>query len=388
MKFDCELIQDLLPLYEEGLCSPASRQAVEEHLKQCQRCRRLTAPLPIEEPKELPQADRAVKKSIKKVRRRWLTSLLAAVLVFPLLLLSVNQYRGSGLSFTNLDDIYTAWRFLHALEEQGWETAARMHDFSGDYESILDALGMDVSSWGTTFTLCDLAGCDYAAHTHLERSGAVPGTLEELYGYLYNLQGTAMVPAEMWEELMALDPEAFSRIGGEYLLNGERYGKISTSWGDFVVSQGRGYDTAYDYAVYFDLIPENIYREALPQLEAEALQIYTNTHADVGWVAELTEAEFTEEMIRRYTADLTALADSVTFECTGYRSVDSYGCIEGGSCVFFDITVTQGTRVLEGEIQIHTKDGKIDVAGISHQPGVQWLDAIDRALYPSAHLGY
>ena len=70
------------------------------------------------------------------------------------------------------------------------------------------------------------------------------------------------------------------------------------------------------------------------------------------------------------------------------RSVDSYGCIEGGSCVFFDITVTQGTRVLEGEIQIHTKDGKIDVAGISHQPGVQWLDAIDRALYPSAHSGY
>ena len=126
MKFDCELIQDLLPLYEEGLCSPASRQAVEEHLKQCQRCRRLTAPLPIEEPKELPQADRAVKQSIKKLRRRWLTTLLAAVLVFPLLLLSVNQYRGSGLSFTNLDDIYTAWRFLHALEEQGWETAARM----------------------------------------------------------------------------------------------------------------------------------------------------------------------------------------------------------------------------------------------------------------------
>ena len=388
MKFDCELIQDLLPLYEEELCSPASRLAVEEHLKECRHCRRLTAPLPIEEPKELPQADRAVKKSMKKVRRRWLTSLLAAVLVFPLLLLSVNQYRGSGLSFTNLDDIYTAWRFLHALEEQDWETAARMHDFSGDYESILDALGMDMSSWSTTFTLCDLAGYDYAAQTHLERSGTVPGTLEELYGYLYNLQGTAMVPAQLWEELMALDPDAFSQNSWQYWLNGELYGRITTEWGDFVVSQGRGYDTAYDYAIYFDLIPENIYREALPQLEAEARQLYTSAHADLDWVVELTETEFTEEMVRRYTADLTDLAQSVTFECTGYRSVSSYGAIQGGSCVFFDVTVTQGTRVLACEFQINARNGKIDVAGISHEPGIQWLDAIDRALYPSAHPGY
>ena len=388
MKFDCELIQDLLPLYEEELCSPASRQAVEDHLKECRHCRRLTAPLPIEEPKELPQADRAVKKSMKKVRRRWLTSLLAAVLVFPLLLLSVNQYRGSGLSFTNLDDIYTAWRFLHALEEQDWETAARMHDFSGDYESILDALGMDMSSWSTTFTLCDLAGYDYAAQTHLERSGTVPGTLEELYGYLYNLQGTAMVPAQLWEELMALDPDAFSQNSWQYWLNGELYGRITTEWGDFVVSQGRGYETAYDYAIYFDLIPENIYREALPQLEAEARQLYTSAHADLDWVAELTETEFTEEMVRRYTADLTDLAQSVTFECTGYRSVSCYGAIQGGSCVFFDVTVTQGTRVLACAFQINARNGKIDVAGISHEPGIQWLDAIDRALYPSAHPGY
>ena len=30
MKYDCELIQDLLSLYEEDLCSAASRKAVEE----------------------------------------------------------------------------------------------------------------------------------------------------------------------------------------------------------------------------------------------------------------------------------------------------------------------------------------------------------------------
>ena len=74
MKWNCDLIQDLLPLYEEGLCSPSSRQAVEEHLGECDACRRLAAPLPIEAPPETPAADRAVKRSIKKVRRRWLLS--------------------------------------------------------------------------------------------------------------------------------------------------------------------------------------------------------------------------------------------------------------------------------------------------------------------------
>ena len=115
MKWNCDLIQDLLPLYEEGLCSPSSRQAVEEHLGECDACRRLAAPLPIEAPPETPAADRAVKRSIKKVRRRWLLSLIASLLAVPLLLMSVNQFRGRGLCFTNFDDILTARAFLSAL---------------------------------------------------------------------------------------------------------------------------------------------------------------------------------------------------------------------------------------------------------------------------------
>ena len=128
MKWNCDLIQDLLPLYEEDLCSPGSRQAVEEHLCECKTCRRLTAPLPIAEQVDTAAADRAVKKSMRKVKRRWLASLAAAVLAVPLLLLSINQHRGSGLCFTNLDDIYTAWQFVHALETQNWEKAAQMPD--------------------------------------------------------------------------------------------------------------------------------------------------------------------------------------------------------------------------------------------------------------------
>ena len=388
MKWNCELIQDLLPLYEEGLCSPASRRAVEEHLRECDACRRLTAPLPTAEPVESPAADRAVTKSMKKVRRRWLTSLVAALLLVPMLLLCFNQYRGNGLCFTNLDDVYTAWRFLHALETQDWETAAKMHAFDEDYSSILEALAMDVSSWGMSFTPCDLSGYDYAAASYLSRNQLLPETPQDLYGFLYNRTGTAMVPLALWEQLMTMDPDAFYQEGWQYWLNGELYGKITTEWGEFVVSEGRGYDTAFEYATYFDLIPAAIYIEAKPSIEAEARQLYATTHAHIGWVAELTESEFTQEMIRRYTADLEALEGSVTFDCTGYRSAHRYAPVEDGWYIIFDVTVTQGSRTLDTQIDLSVTDGKITVAGTSHHPGVTWLDAIDRALYPSAHPEY
>lgn len=388
MKWNCELIQDLLPLYEEGLCAPASRQAVEEHLCECESCRALTAPLPIEEPKDTPAADRAVKKSMKKVKRRWLASLLAAVLAVPLLLLGFNQSRGYGLCFTNLDDVYTAWRFLHALETEDWEKAAKMHDYSNAYDSILEALNQDVADWGTTFTLCDLAGYDYAAHTYLDRNGVIPETPDDLYGYLYNRTGTAMVPLELWEQLIAMDSSAFSQDGWQYWLNGELYGKITTPWGEFVVSEGRGYDTAYDYAIYFDLIPAAIYAEAKPALEEEALRLYTTTHNNIGWVAELTKAEFVDHMERANAADLKALEGTVSFDCTGFRSAGRYGDNPEGWYVIFAVTVTQDGKSLDTEIHFSVENGKIEFAGISHKPGAQWLDAIDRALSPSAHPDY
>mgnify|MGYP003295042169 CR=1 FL=1 len=386
MKLDCELIEDLLPLYEEELCSPASRRAVEEHLRDCEACRRLTAPLPIEEPEVPPDADRAVKKSMKMVKHRWLASLLAAVLAVPLLLLGFNQYRGYGLCYTNLDDVVTAWRFLHALETEDWEKAARLHDYSGDYESIVEALSMDMADWGSGFVPFGLMGQPYMASGYLERNGILPRDIGELYGFLWNREGTAMVPLELWEQVIALDPEAAYQLGWQYWLGENLYGKISTPWGEFVVTEGRGYDTAYEYCTYFDLVPAAVYEEAKPELEEEARRLYDATHEDIGWVAELTEDEFTEEMIRRYTADLKSLEGTVTFDCTGWRSVGRSG--PDSWHVFFSITISQNGKVLDAEIQIDVKNGKILVAGISHEPGAQWLDAIDRVLYPSAHPGY
>ena len=36
---DCNVIIDLLPLYKEEICSEATRELVEEHLRSCEDCR-------------------------------------------------------------------------------------------------------------------------------------------------------------------------------------------------------------------------------------------------------------------------------------------------------------------------------------------------------------
>ena len=41
MKYNCDLISDLLPLYKDEICSEASRKIVEEHLAECPDCKKV-----------------------------------------------------------------------------------------------------------------------------------------------------------------------------------------------------------------------------------------------------------------------------------------------------------------------------------------------------------
>lgn len=387
MKWNCELIQDLLLLWEEGLCSPASRQAVEEHLSECEVCRRLTKPLPIAETEESPAADRAVIKSIKKVRRRWLSSLIAAVLIVPLLLMSVNQFRGRGLCFTNIGDILTARRFLTALERGNWAQAAELHDYSGDYESIMDALEMTVSDWDIHCTPITLEGEPWMLRSYVAQEYGIPQTVEDLFSFLYNRQGSAMLPPELWEQVIAVDPSAVQQEGWQYWIDGEFYGKTATPWGDFVTSDARRYDTAAEYCSHFDLFPAAIYEEAKADLEAEARQLYTATHAAYDYVADMTEAEFLAYMAKSYAADLKELEDSISFDCTDYRG--AYRLWENdGWHVQFGVTLTYKGKSLDTTMAIGVEDGRVHVASLSHREHAAWLDELERALYPSAHPDY
>lgn len=59
MKTSCKIIEDLLPMYHDGICSEESAALIEEHLNECESCRQLLASLrgEIELKKEVPADD-------------------------------------------------------------------------------------------------------------------------------------------------------------------------------------------------------------------------------------------------------------------------------------------------------------------------------------------
>lgn len=90
MKLKCEVIQDLLPLYAEGMVSEESSFLIEEHLKTCENCRRELHelnedfPIPIEQddaPLVKVQTQLRKKKRIAMVLTALVTMVLAIVFV-------------------------------------------------------------------------------------------------------------------------------------------------------------------------------------------------------------------------------------------------------------------------------------------------------------------
>lgn len=98
-----EIVMDLLPLYHDGVCSGASRAAVEAHLQTCDICREalkeLDAPLPAAEEQKNTADGAAVKKiSDEWKRSKWKARLKGAAIAAAVCLVLV----GAWLAATQL----------------------------------------------------------------------------------------------------------------------------------------------------------------------------------------------------------------------------------------------------------------------------------------------
>ena len=84
MKITCDVIQDLMPSYVDGILSEDSRALVEEHMGTCQECRKMLEIMKEEQGKEQNQM-RSSAATLKKIRkkliiRRVLTAAVAVIL--------------------------------------------------------------------------------------------------------------------------------------------------------------------------------------------------------------------------------------------------------------------------------------------------------------------
>ena len=96
MKWDCDIIQDLIPSYVDGVCSEKSSAVVEEHLEECIACKKLTEQYRLTdfsadklEEREL----NGMKKIRQRIKRQTMISYALGIL---LLLLGFRAFGGYG----------------------------------------------------------------------------------------------------------------------------------------------------------------------------------------------------------------------------------------------------------------------------------------------------
>lgn len=84
MKKECEMINDLLPLYIDGVCSEESKRLVEEHIKTCDACRKMAEQMKSD--LVLPMKDSADVKGFRKfVNKKVWGRALIVIVIFAVL---------------------------------------------------------------------------------------------------------------------------------------------------------------------------------------------------------------------------------------------------------------------------------------------------------------
>lgn len=114
MKYPCYMIQDLLPLYLDGVCSEESKKAVEQHLSECSACKKLYDAMreadgidrdTYNPERELQKAAsfRAVKKRI--LRKQILAAVIAAIVLIAITFSGIGVLKSTVEIVQNNDNI-------------------------------------------------------------------------------------------------------------------------------------------------------------------------------------------------------------------------------------------------------------------------------------------
>lgn len=149
----CDVIQDLLPLYEDECCSEQSKMIVEDHLAECADCREKSRlyreRLPLTEAEDNTDL-KEIRRGMQKINRWKKAGILSLCLVFFLVFVifpTWNYVRCEGITYANLKAVYRAYTFKNALISGDYEKAYGLLDIRGHYEELIatDRLGPDAT---------------------------------------------------------------------------------------------------------------------------------------------------------------------------------------------------------------------------------------------------
>ena len=323
MNQKCEIVRDLLWMYEEGECSEGSRHYVEEHLRECEECRKYRESLQIPEPDVIADAEKEpqiLKKSFRKIRRRWLVSLVIVAMLLPMLGLgkmTYNEVMKQGVCFSNLTSVYQCSKLTRYLEKGDFDKAVQMMDFSEDYAEILEAEAtLEETYYDKEIIVTIPDEGTYAVKPEFAERNGITEDGEFLdaydpvifwYGVMYNEYSELLIPAAIWESLVdeyivqsymgILDGYIPTLILGEATEWDKEYFKIETPWGAFYTDNAdlsAEEITAKDLVYNSGIVSIAIYEAARDDIMAEKDADIESFYEYYAEELAMTEAEYIE----------------------------------------------------------------------------------------------
>ena len=153
MMLPCKVIEDMLPMYYDKVCSAESAALVEEHLKDCPHCKKVLSDLcaDIDIPEEEIDDIKPLKKiqnSYKKMRLHWLIGIVALLLLIPVAFLVGNIHGEEGnqiIEFPEDDAVALADSFMICLAEGDYANAYTYFDLDDvKHYARLDGIAEDI----------------------------------------------------------------------------------------------------------------------------------------------------------------------------------------------------------------------------------------------------
>lgn len=392
MNLKCTVIEDLLPLYIDGICSEDTKELIEKHLTECPACMQKhknmsEAILPGEFSsegdkkesegelqkailKESTVSSFTAKRAFKKIRRRYIALILLILFTIPNIFLCINQVDGDGISYTNLGDIYKANRMLTEIKKGNYEKAFNYLDIQGQYQNITES--KETPALKDFYTLITINNISYYVSDQIllnEYRFYETDNDEKSFWYSIYLSNNYVIPEEQYNQLVKeyTYEEMYNEINNRPVLISSDYGNYYISYHLLPDINPEDSDTillpSFAYNRQVDIIPSIAYEAALEQ-EARHIEehnAYIQKYIDLGYEKyyALCKDNFLnnmEQLIKRGALISGFKLDNIYF----IKGDDDNGSYQIGYALELNLngTVEKGVGV-----NIFTSNGKLMFSG-------------------------
>ena len=145
MKLSCKVIEDMLPMYYDKVCSEDSAALIEEHLKSCPHCSQmlsdLRAGIDIHEQKvDDIKPLKKIQKSYKKMKLGWLIAIICVVILTPIAFIvgaQQGEQKEQVVDYSKEEATACANEFMTYLVNADYAKAYAYWDVAGEKKDLL-----------------------------------------------------------------------------------------------------------------------------------------------------------------------------------------------------------------------------------------------------------